>query len=131
MAPLGAGSSITVTLPPGEHVVTCTVTDSDGSTGRDQVGVVSLSPLATILHPGDGETRPGTAVPFSGAGRDFEDGALPATSLVWTSSRDGVLGTGASFSRALSPGVHVVTLTATDLDGNTGVDTVTLMITEP
>lgn len=59
------------------------------------------------------------------------DGVLPATSLAWTSSRDGALGTGATFSRALSPGVHVVTLTVTDLDGNTGTDAVSLTITEP
>jgi hypothetical protein len=41
--------------------------------------------------------------------------------LVWTSQKDGVIGTGASFSRSgLSRGKHTITATATDPDGSQG-----------
>lgn len=86
------------------------------------------SPVATINHPADGETRP-PSVPFVGVGVDIEDGALTGASLVWTSDVDGMLGTGAMLTATLTPGTNVVTLTATDSMGNTGTDTVTLTIT--
>lgn len=130
VAPLGSGLSTTALLPPGPHVITCTATDSAGNVGTNSITVTSRSPVAVINHPGDGETRPAaSAIPFVGVGRDFEDGALTGTSLVWTSSIDGMIGTGASFNRMLSPGTNVVTLTVTDSAGNTGTDTVTLTIT--
>jgi hypothetical protein len=44
---------------------------------------------------------------------------------VWTSSIDGPIGTGETFDAPLTAGVHTVTLTATDSDGNVGTDTVT------
>lgn len=130
VAPLGSGLTITTLLDPGVHTITCTATDSAANTGTDSIVVTSRSPVAQINHPGDGETRPSSMmIPFVGVGRDFEDGALSGASLVWTSSIDGMIGTGVSFTRALSPGTNVVTLTVTDSDGNTGTDTVTLTIT--
>jgi hypothetical protein len=51
--------------------------------------------------------------------------------LVWTSDVEGAIGTGDVFSYAFdTPGTRVVTLTATDGDGNTGTDQVTLLIQE-
>lgn len=130
VAPLGSGLSTSAALEPGEHTITCTATDSDGNSGVASITVVSRSPVTTILHPGEGEVRSAASdVPFSGTARDFEDGTLGGESLVWTSSRDGMLGTGASFFRRLSPGAHVITLTATDVDGNVGTDAISLTIT--
>lgn len=130
VAPLGSGLTITTLLDPGVHTITCTATDSAANTGSDSIVVTSRSPVAVINHPGDGETRPSSMlIPFVGVGRDFSDGTLGGASLVWTSSLDGMIGTGNSFSRALSPGTNVVTLTVTDSSGNTGTDTVTLTIT--
>lgn len=130
VAPLGSGLTITTLLDPGVHTITCTATDSAANTGTDSIVVTSRSPVAVINHPGDGETRPSSMlIPFVGVGRDFDDGTLTGASLVWTSSIDGMIGTGNSFSRALSPGTNVVTLTVTDSDGNSGTDTVTLTIT--
>lgn len=129
-ASLGTGLSTTELLPPGVHTITCTATDSAGNTGTDTIIVTSRSPVAAIFHPGDGETRAASgAIPFVGQGRDFEDGMRTGAALVWTSSIDGMIGTGTSFSRTLSPGTNVVTLTVTDSSGNTGTDTVTLTIT--
>jgi DNA-binding YbaB/EbfC family protein len=49
-----------------------------------------------------------------------ETGNVSGT-LVWSSQKDGVIGTGASFSRSgLSRGKHTITATATDPDGNQG-----------
>ncbi len=130
VAPLGSGLSVTQLLPPGIHVVTCTATDADGDTGTDAITVTSLSPIADIFHPGDGETRSAmSSVPFVGRGRDFEDGMLTGASLVWTSNLDGTIGTGEMFNRSLSTGTNVITLTVTDSDGNTGTEVITLTIT--
>ncbi|MEJ7728567.1 MAG: hypothetical protein WKG00_05080, partial [Polyangiaceae bacterium] len=102
--------------------------DCGGGAGGAGGGQVGQAPSASISHPGDGETRKvGVPIPFIGAGTDPEDGDIPGASLVWESSLDGLLGTGASFDAALTTvGTHVVTLTATDSDGNLGSDSLTL-----
>ena len=130
-APLGSGASVTVVLDPGTHVITCTATDSDGNVGTDSIAVTSVSPVAVIDHPGDGETRVATSdIPFVGVGRDVEDGALTGADLVWTNSIDGMFGTGGTFNyNALSAGTNVITLTVTDSAGNTGTDTISLTLT--
>jgi chitinase len=70
-------------------------------------------------------------VTLSGTGVDPEDGPLAGSALVWTSSLQGVLGTGASLSRNdLVGGVHVITLTVTD-SGNakgTATHSITIMV---
>jgi hypothetical protein len=53
---------------------------------------------------------------------DVEDGQLQDDSIVWSSDRDGVLGTGARLDvlpGSLSVGRHLVTVTATDSAGGT------------
>jgi VCBS repeat-containing protein len=87
------------------------------------------NPVVLINTPANGATfNTGNAVSFSGTASDFEDGDLTA-SLVWTSDLDGQIGSGGSFSRSdLSVGVHTITATATDSQGLTGVNTVTLTV---
>ena len=129
-APLGSGLTITSKLAPGAHTITCTATGSRGLTGNGTMTLTSRSPIASLNHPGNGETRSAsTNIPFSGTGRDFEDGALTGAALVWTSSLDGQIGTGLSFSAKLSAGSNVVTLTVKDSSGNTGAQAITLTIT--
>src|SRR5207245_2937584 len=65
----------------------------------------------------------GSPVTFSGTANDLEDGPLGAR-LVWTSDRDGTLGTGASITKALSPGPHRITAAVTDTGGLVGTATV-------
>src|SRR5439155_963851 len=66
---LGGGGTRTVTLSEGSHVLTASVTDSDGTTGSAQVRltVTATPPVVTITGPPDGTTVfAGTGVTFSG-----------------------------------------------------------------
>ena len=90
-------------------------------------------PTATITAPANGASfTQGGTVTFTGTGTDPEDGVLSGASLVWTSSLNGQIGTGASVSTAsLSVGTHVVTLTAKDSKGATSVASRTVTVTAP
>jgi PKD repeat protein len=120
---LGSGDDLTVELSEGEHQITLTVTDSrggaDDTTIELQVVGENEPPVATILGPADATVlREGDALVLHGAGDDREDGALSGAGLVWASSRDGVLGTGADVTvPSPSLGEHVITLTAVDSGG--------------
>jgi hypothetical protein len=93
---------------------------------------VNISPIATITTPSDGSSYiEGNTIIFNGTGEDTEDGILTGSSLVWTSSIDGQIGTGKSFTRnGLSVGAHIITLNATDSDGATGSNSVTVTVGE-
>jgi hypothetical protein len=71
----------------------------------------------------------GATITFSGSGTDPEDGDLTGSALVWTSSLDGQIGTGTSFTwDDLSTGTHTITLTATDSNGGSGTASVTIRV---
>jgi hypothetical protein len=91
----------------------------------DALGV----PTVVITAPPDGlSLNPGDSVTLSATASDPEDGNL-SSSISWTSSRDGGLGSGASLQVAgLSAGTHTITASATDLDGNSGSDSITLIV---
>ena len=63
---------------------------------------------------------------FTGYAYDLEDGILKGIALQWSSSLDGVLGSGTELMTLLSAGMHAITLTATDSDGM--FDTATLQV---
>jgi hypothetical protein len=101
-------------------------TDTEPDTDTDPVGA---APVVEIWHPSDGETRAaGSQIPWIGSGLDPEDGTLTAGSLVWSSSIDGVFGTGERFDAPLSVGSHLITLSGTDGDANTGTDSITIQV---
>jgi len=108
-------------------IVGCNGGNGDGTTTTTPPEV-NTPPTATITSPSDGSTyTQGDAISFSGTGEDAEDGTLTGSSLVWTSSIDGQIGTGSAFTKSdLSVGTHTVTLTATDSDGATGSDSVSI-----
>ncbi len=99
--------------------------DSDGT-----FTVPGAPPLALILEPGEGATiEPGSLVIFAGLATDVEDGPLPSERLAWHSDRDGDLGVGEELPvDTLSTGQHLITLTATDSDGETGTATITIFV---
>ncbi len=87
------------------------------------------SPVVVVTSPAGGASaNAGTPVALSATATDSEDGDLTA-SIVWTSDRDGALGSGGSLSvSSLSVGSHVLTASATDSGNETGEDQVDLTI---
>jgi hypothetical protein len=86
-------------------------------------------PVVDITAPADGSTYiEGDSVTFTGTATDAEDGDLTA-GLSWSSSIDGTIGSGGSFSTSsLSVGNHTITASVTDSDLNTGSDTIGITV---
>jgi len=92
--------------------------------GDDPTGV--NAPVMVITSPVTGLTiAEGTLLRLEGDGTDFEDGAIPDDALSWSSSVDGDLGTGRALDiPSATPGLHTITLSGTDNEGNVGTATV-------
>jgi hypothetical protein len=88
----------------------------------------NTAPSVTISSPANNASfTSGTSINFSGSATDAEDGNL-TSSLAWTSSRDGQIGTGGSFSAVLSDGTHTITASITDSGGLAGSDSITVVV---
>ena len=132
---LGAGASLTLTtLSVGTHTITASVTDSASVTGSSSITLTvnpppNSSPTVTITAPADGSTFVvGTSISFAGSASDVEDGNLSAL-LTWSSSLDGSIGSGASFSTAgLTVGTHTITASVVDSDSAPAFDSITLTV---
>ncbi|MBN1163801.1 MAG: SUMF1/EgtB/PvdO family nonheme iron enzyme [Candidatus Krumholzibacteriota bacterium] len=117
----------------GSHTITLAATDSDRNTRYDEISIhvnPNNPPTATVTGPAmKTYFLQGDPVTFEGSGEDSEDGQLSGESLRWSSSRDGVMGTGSplTFSN-LSANTHLITLTAIDLDGNTDIDSLIIHV---
>jgi hypothetical protein len=105
----------------GVHT-TADESDAPFTVARKALQAFILSPERDII------IAPGTPLWLQGYAYDLEDGTLPDTALRWSSSRDGNLGTGSQVLVSLSPGEHVITLTATDSDGNVTTATVQVYV---
>ena len=130
---LGTGASLPATLTTlGSHVITATSTDQGTLVGSASVTitvVANTAPVVGIISPLDGSTHFVSApVTLTGSSQDTEDGDISA-GLVWTSDRDGVLGTGASLPATLTTlGSHVITATSTDQGTQVGSASVTISV---
>jgi len=92
---------------------------------------VDAAPTVTITSPANNSNfSSGTLISFAANATDPEDGNI-AAALHWTSSRDGQIGTGASFSRTLSSGNHVITATLEDSGGNAAGNSISLTVGSP
>ncbi|MCB9778575.1 MAG: lamin tail domain-containing protein [Alphaproteobacteria bacterium] len=128
-------------LAPGPQLVRLAVTDSDDDYGDHTLEYLVMGPLGaptvTITAPEmDSTWAPGQQVSFQG---EATDDTTPAEDLVfaWSSDLDGALpgelsseGRSILLTESLSEGVHQVTLSVTDTDGETGTDTVRVFIEE-
>ena len=132
---IGTGDSFSTTLSLGTHTITATATDSGLLTGMDAITVTvnpvgNTAPTASITAPADGSSFTlGETINFSGFATDAEDDdAVVTANLDWSSSIDGAIGTGDSFSTTLSLGTHTITATATDSGLLTGMDAITVTV---
>lgn len=115
---IGTGSSFSRVLSAGNHTITAKATDKNGLSGSKQISVSvaasNSAPTVTISAPSNGASfAQGASITFSGSATDTQDGNL-TSSLVWTSSIDGQIGTGGSFSRTLTAGSHTITAKVVD-----------------
>lgn len=118
----------------GEHVITFTATDADGRSGSD-TRVLRIGNNAPnrprILRPASGARLiAGIETVLRGSATDRESGRLSGEQLVWSSDRDGRLGSGELATTALSEGTHAITLTATDAGGDSASASVTVAVLE-
>jgi len=135
---LGTGGSFSLSdLSAGAHTIRLVATDSRGAvdTARVSIGVgesANQRPAASITLPAGGsEFTAGQSISFQGSGTDPEDGSLTGASLQWFSSRDGLIGTGITFSRSdLSLGTHTIRLIATDSEAASDTAVVSIGIGE-
>ncbi|HXT41841.1 MAG TPA: S8 family serine peptidase [Candidatus Angelobacter sp.] len=92
---------------------------------------VNNSPVVVINAPVSGSSFAyNSTITFTGSANDAEDGNL-GSALTWTSSINGLIGTGASFSRVLSPGTHTITASVTDSGGKTASSAVSITVLSP
>ena len=103
---------------------------SNVASGQTQA-VTNTAPTVTISTPANNSSYAnGATVSFSGSATDTQDGNL-TSKLVWVSSIDGQIGTGGSFSKALSSGTHIITASVTDSGGLVGSKQITVAISAP
>jgi PKD repeat protein len=140
---LGDGATASGTLTPthtyadnpqgafgsGVYTVVLTVTDSQGGVGYDTLAVTVNNVAPSVQAGPDQTTIKGTAVSFSGAFTD--PGAADTHTIQWN------WGDGATTSGTLVPthvytnsGVYTVTLVVTDDDGGVGSDTLRVTVNE-
>ncbi len=97
---------------------------SDGANTGSAISTVFTVPHKNPTTIVISSPTSGTIVPSSdpiqlvGFAFDPDDGMLTGTSMVWTSDLQGKLGSGSPLTVSLLPGVHHLTLTSTDSDGN-------------
>ena len=108
--------------------------DSDGDgvvddTVNPNTTETNHKPVSTINPPTQTVFTEGYSVSITGNGTDAEDGELPETALTWTSSIDGLIGSGSMLNTTnLSIGNHAIVLTATDSDGAMSMDSIEIQI---
>ncbi len=96
-------------------------------------GPPNHAPTVSISSPGDGATFASDAtISFTGSASDAEDDDLTAADLDWTSSIDGLIGTGGSFDTIiLSDGVHTISATVMDSGGKSGIAAISITVGTP
>jgi hypothetical protein len=132
---LGTGRSLTVaSLSYGLHTITAVITDSQGKSGSSSVTMkVNYQPSVSVSQPAaNSHFTPGFFITFDGSASDPEDTFLPFDAFVWSSDLDGQLAIGSyTGSAAMSYGVHTLTCTVTDSLGDSGSQSVAVVINTP
>ena len=110
---------------------------SDGmNTATAQVGpftVAAKSPVVHIISPGNNSSMTEhLSVTLEGTAFDRQE-SLQDNQFVWSSNRDGVLGTGKrlTLNAGLTPGLHTLTLTVIDSQARKSQDQVVIYVHQP
>lgn len=113
-----AGTAIDLGVAGRDSLYGYGLVDADGAAGP-AVPVPNTPPQVSITSPAaNAIIGSGTSVNFVGSASDTEDGSL-SFKILWASSLDGALGSGESFSKVLTDGVHTITASVTDSSGTT------------
>jgi hypothetical protein len=125
-------------LPNTAYYYRITAYNAAGASGyTNTIGLITpaqqlqqnTAPAVTIVTPVNGASYPsGSTVTFTGTATDLEDGTI-SSRLSWTSNIDGALGTGASVSKALSAGSHLITAQVTDSGNLTTARQISMTVT--
>jgi hypothetical protein len=90
--------------------------------------VPDVGPWLDILSPENNTVVEAFPVTLEGYAYDIENGDRSAA-ITWDSDKDGLLGGGGDLNvSTLSSGVHIITMSADDGDGNVATDTVRLTV---
>ena len=119
----------------GVFTIGLMIVDDEGGVSTDTSTVtvtllpVNNPPVVTIISPANGSIYVvGSNVIFTGTAVDPEDGVI-SNLIQWTSSIDGVLGSGALINiNTLSLGTHIITATITDSGGLQDTDNIAVII---
>ncbi len=136
LEPEGTQVEIGLASLPGSQAARIRVCVSDGvnTACDDSDGVFTVPPKAPIVFlasPEEDQLFPvGELVIMQGLATDREDGSIPdGPAYVWSSDRDGQLGTGRGvWGLPLSQGRHTITLTVADSDGHSSSASVSIVV---
>lgn len=121
-------------LPGSDHALFRVIATDGVNTAIDDSNatfrISSKAPDVRIISPGDNSTiSTRESITLTGEALDLEDEILDGKVLIWTSNKQGKLGFGHSISvDGLSPGLHEITLSARDKNGNINHDSIHLLI---
>ena len=131
----GSGRLRTLDITPnlnstGSTIITLTA--DDGSTPTSAIDFTlevtdDLPPEPTISSPTENAIFYSAPQSLTATASDFEQGDL-SSSVNWSSSIDGPIGSGAAITPSLSDGVHSITASIADNSGQTGSDTITAVV---
>ena len=117
---LGVGTTLSVNLVVGDHVVTASVVDAHGKMTSQTTAlsvVFNNPPVITLATESVNQSiEDGLTATLSASAIDFEDGDI-STAIQWSSDIVGNLGTGNNLSVVLPVGNHQLTATVSDLQG--------------
>ncbi len=120
-------------LSVGSHVMSFGVIDSTSLTNyyTFNLTINEGSPNVIILNPTNNQEISYKAITnFLANATDPQDGNI-SSSILWTSSINGNIGNGNSFSYNLSIGTHIISTTVTDRHGNIATDKITITVKTP
>lgn len=134
--PLGTGGRLTVaSLSYGRHTITATINDSVGAPGSSSaIMTVNFLPEVALNQPSNNSHfAPGIYIIMDATAEDVEDGeSLPSSAFRWYSNLDGLVASGSyTGANTLTTGTHTLTCTATDSLGDSGSQSVTIVINTP